>query len=311
MRAAVARGGDPDDPLAHLILEEVSAPVERPGWTVVDVRAAAFNHHDLWTLRGLAGHQSSEPIVLGTDAAGVTPDGREVIVHAVIGPGTLLSEGAPGTLAQQVLVPDANLVPKPEELNFAEAACLPTSYLTAYHMLFGKGALRPGEHVLIQGAGGGVATAAILLGRAAGLEITVTTRDEARGHRAADLGAHHVLPIQSRLPRRVDAVLETVGAQTWGHSLRSVRPGGRVVVAGGTTGFDPPAELPLLFLRDVDVRGAFMGTAEELRLLAAFLVNTGVRPVIDSVHDLEDIGVVAERMHSGEVFGKLVIEVPR
>lgn len=307
----MARGGNSDSPLNHLSVEDVPAPMDRPGWTIVNVRAAAFNHHDLWTLRGLAGPPSGDPLVLGTDAAGETDDGREVIVHAVIAPGTLLSEGAPGTLAERVSVPEGNLVPKPEGLSFAEAACLPTSYLTAYHMLFGKGALRPGEHVLIQGAGGGVATAAILLGRAAGLEISITTRSEERGRRAAELGAHHVLPSHSRLPRRVDAVLETVGAQTWGHSLRSVRPGGRVVVAGGTTGFDPPAELPLLFLRDVDVRGAFMGTVEELRLLAGFLVNSGIRPLIDSVHDLEDLPAAAARMYSGDVFGKLVIEVSR
>lgn len=309
MRAAVATGFDADNPLAGLALADVD-PVDVPtGWTAVTVRAASFNHHDLWTLRGLSNHRGVLPVVLGTDAAGVTEDGRAVIAHAVVGEGLLISEREPGTFAERVLVPEANLVEKPAELSFAEAACLPTSYLTAYNMLFGKGRLLPGEHVLIQGAGGGVATAALLLAVAAGLEVTVTSRDEARLRQAQRLGAHHAVPTGTRLPRRVDAVLETVGRATWGHSLRSVRSGGRVVVAGATTGFDPPAELPLLFLRDVDVRGTFMGEVDQLRLLTAFLVSSGTRPLIDSVHPLEEVRTVAARMLEGAAFGKLVLEV--
>lgn len=309
MRAAVATHFDREDPLAGLALREIDPLDPPPGWAVVHVRAASFNHHDVWTLRGLSNHRGDPPVVLGTDAAGVTEDGREVIVHAVVGPGLLLSEREPGTLAEQVVAPAENLVPKPEELSFAEAACLPTSYLTAYNMLFGKGRLVPGEHVLIQGAGGGVSTAALLLAVAAGLEVTMTSRDEDRLDRASKLGAHHTARTGERLGSRVDAVLETVGAATWAHSLRSVRPGGRVVVAGATTGFDPPAELPYLFLRDVDVRGTFMGSAEQLRLVAAMLATTGVRPLVDSVRPLDDITEVARRMVAGESFGKLVVEV--
>lgn len=309
MRAAVAMGFDADNPLAGLALADVDQVDVPAGWTAVTVRAASFNHHDLWTLRGLSNHRGALPVVLGTDAAGVTEDGREVIVHAVVDEGILLSEREPGTFAERVLVPEANLVDKPPELSFAEAACLPTSYLTAYNMLFGKGRLIPGEHVLVQGAGGGVATAAVLLAVAAGLEVTVTSRDETRLRHAEKLGAHHTALTGTRLPARVDAVLETVGRATWGHSLRSVRSGGRVVVAGATTGFDPPAELPLLFLRDVDVRGTFMGAVDQLRLLAAFLVSSRTRPLIDSVHPLEAVAEVASRMLHGSAFGKLVLEV--
>jgi NADPH:quinone reductase-like Zn-dependent oxidoreductase len=309
MRAAVATRFDSQNPLSCLEICNVDLPEPPSGWTTITVRAASFNAHDLWTLRGMSNHRGELPVVLGTDAAGVTDDGRAVIAHAVVAEGLLLSEREPGTLAERVMVPDANLVAKPDELTFAEAACLPTSYLTAYNMLFGKGKLLPGEHVLIQGAGGGVSTAAILLARAAGIEVTVTGRDEERLGLAKKLGAHHTTAAGERLRNRVDAVLETVGMATWEHSLRSVRPGGRIVVAGATTGFDPPAELPYLFLRNVDVLGTFMGSADQLRLLVALLINTGVRPVIDSVHALNDIHTVAERMVDGTAFGKLVVEV--
>lgn len=309
MRAAVATRFDSTDPLSGLEVRDVTTPAAAPGWVTVTVRAASFNHHDIWTLRGLSNYRGEPPVVLGTDAAGVTEDGRAVIAHAVVAPGLLLSERDPGTLAEQVLVPAKNLVPKPAELSYAEAACLPTSYLTAYNMLFGKGRLLPGEHVLVQGAGGGVSTAAVLLAVAAGLEVTVTSRDEERLRQAEKLGAHHTLLTGERLPDRVDAVLETVGAATWRHSLRSVRDGGRVVVAGATTGFDPPAELPQLFLRNVDVRGTFMGSSEQLRLVAAMLATSGVRPLIDSVHPLENVGEVARRMVERDAFGKLVVEL--
>src|SRR5690606_7136090 len=175
---------------------------------------------------------------LGTDAAGVTADGTEVVVHAVIGATghgvgpderrTLPSEKYPGTLAEQVAVPTWNLVPKPAELSFEEAACLPTAWLTAYRMLFRSANVRPGDRVLVQGAGGGVATAAIALGAAAGFEMFVTSRDQAKRDRALSLGAAHAVETGARLSTRVDAVLETVGAATWSHSIKSLRPGGTV-----------------------------------------------------------------------------------
>jgi len=279
------------------------------GWVRVHIRAASLNHHDLWTLRGMTRIELPLPLILGTDAAGVTDDGREVVVHAVLEPGSLFSEGAPGTLAESMLAPATNLVDKPAELSFVEAACLPTSYLTAYNMLFGKGAVRPGEHVLVQGAGGGVASALVLLARAAGLEVTVATRSPERGERARALGAHHVVRSGERLPGRVDAVMETVGRATWTHSLRSVRPGGRIVLAGATSGFDPSAELNVLFMRDVDVRGTYMGSRQQLDLLARFLVAAGARPLVDSVFRLEDTVAAMTHLAGGEAFGKVVVSV--
>ena len=243
MFAVTAARIDADNPLAGLELGEHPEPSPPEGWTTVTVRATALNHHDVWTLRGVGISADRLPIVLGCDAAGTDEEGNEVVVHAVVGdpskaggdetldPGrSLLSERHDGTFAERVAVPRRNLLPKPAELSFAEAACLPTAYLTAYRMLFVKAGVRPGDTVLIQGAGGGVASAAIVLGRQAGLRVWVTSRDAAKGEKAKELGAHEAFESGARLPERVDAVLETVGEATWKHSLRALKPGGTIVV---------------------------------------------------------------------------------
>jgi NADPH:quinone reductase-like Zn-dependent oxidoreductase len=261
MFAITAAAATPDDPLAGLTLGERPDPDPPAGWEVVEVRAAALNHHDIWTLRGVGIDPDRLPIVLGCDATGVAADGREVIVHGVIadpdgidetltgGGFSILSEQHDGTFADRVAVPARNLVDKPAELSFEEAACLPTAWLTAYRMLFTRAELRPGQRVLIQGAGGGVATAAIRLARAAGLHVSVTSRDEQKLERARELGAHVTVGSGERLPGRVDAVVETVGEATWSHSLRALEPGGVIVVAGATSGMNPPADLARVFFR--------------------------------------------------------------
>ena len=192
--AAYAVRADPEAPLNALIVGDIEPPDVPSGWVPVQVKAAALNHHDIWSLRGVGLPADRLPMILGCDAAGVTDDGREVIVHAVINAPdfvgsdatydparSLLSERYPGTFATQVRVPHANLVDKPPELSFAEAACLPTAWLTAYRMLFSQSGARPGDTVLIQGAGGGVSTALIALGRHAGMRIWVTCRDGVAG----------------------------------------------------------------------------------------------------------------------------------
>ncbi len=164
MFAVTAARLAPDDPLSGLELGERPEPDPAPGWTTVSVRAASLNHHDVWTLRGVGISASQLPMVLGCDAAGVDEEGNEVVVHSVISdPGfggpdetldpkrSLLSERFAGTFAQRLAVPRRNLLPKPAELSFAEAACLPTAYLTAYRMLFGRAALEPGSTILVQG----------------------------------------------------------------------------------------------------------------------------------------------------------------
>jgi NADPH:quinone reductase-like Zn-dependent oxidoreductase len=265
MLAVYADAINPDDPLAGLQVGEVPEPEPPSGWTTVTVKAAALNHHDLWSLRGVGLSAEALPMILGCDAAGIDEDGNEVVVHAVISSNSwrgdetldprrsLLSERYPGALAQRVAVPKRNVLPKPPELSFEHAACLPTAWLTAYRMLFTRGEVKPGMTVLVQGAGGGVATALIQLGAAAGLRIWVTSRSEHKRSQALDLGAEQAFENGARLPERVDAVMETVGKATWGHSVRSLKPGGRIVVSGATSGDAPPAELTRVFFLQLSV----------------------------------------------------------
>lgn len=320
MLAAQVTSFHPDDPLAGLTVGEHPAPPAREHWTTVDLRAAALNQHDLWSLRGVGLRAEQLPMVLGTDGAGVTPDGREVVLHGVIGgglghgvgpdePRSLLSERYPGTLAEQTSVPTWNLVAKPAELSFVEAACMPTAWLTAYRMLFTTGEAKPGQRVLVQGAGGGVATAALLLGATAGLEVWVTSRDEGRRARALTLGAAGALAPGERMPARADLVIETVGAATWSHSVRSVRPGGRIVVAGATTGDPERMELQRIFFIEIQVLGATMGSKEDLAGLLAFCARTGVRPLVDSTFPLARAADGLARLARGEQFGKVVLEI--
>ena len=319
MFAVYAESFSSDDPLSALRVGERPDPVAEPGWTTIDVKAASLNHHDLWSLRGVGLKQDALPMILGCDAAGLDEDGNEVVVHAVISDPSwtgdetldpkrsLLSERYQGTFADKVVVPRRNVVPKPASLSFEEAACLPTAWLTAYRMLFTQGGLKPGDSVLVQGAGGGVATALIALGRAGGLRVYATSRDEAKRKRAVDLGAHEVFESNARLPRRVDAVMETVGKATWSHSVKSLRPGGTLVVSGTTSGPDVEnAELTRVFFLQLRVIGSTMGTRGELASLVSMLDATGVRPVIDRTLPMEQAREGFAAMASGELFGKVV-----
>jgi NADPH:quinone reductase-like Zn-dependent oxidoreductase len=310
------------DPLQGLAITDVPEPQLLEGWTNVRVKAASLNHHDLWTLQGVGIDPDRLPIVLGCDAAGTTDDGREVIVHSVItSPDaeaeyggemldptiSVLSEQYDGTLAEYVAVPARNLVAKPAELSFDEAACLPTAYLTAYRALFVQAGLKAGDSVLVQGAGGGFATACVLLGKAGGLRVFVTSRSEERRERVLALGADAALEPGARLPDRVDAVMESVGEATWEHSVRAVRPGGSVVVVGATAGHQPVLNLRRVFFRQIRVLGSMMGTRQELEELARLLATGTTRPLIDRTYPLADARVAFERLWSGEGFGKQVL----
>lgn len=319
MLAVTCTSQSADDPLSGLTVGQRPEADLPDGWARVHVRAASLNHHDLWSLKGVGLAADRLPMTLGCDAAGVTDDGEEVVVHALVGDPdwagdetldprrTILSELHQGTLAEQVVVPRRNLLPKPAGLSFAEASCLPTAWLTAYRMLFTQAAARPGDRVLVQGAGGGVATAAIALGRAAGLVVWATSRDEAKRHRALELGAHEVFEPGARLPARVDAVIETVGKATWSHSMKSLRPGGTLVVSGATTGSDPSADLSRLFFLQLRVLGSTMGTRSELESLLRLCDATGLRPLVDEQIRLADARRAFERLAAGDVVGKLVL----
>jgi NADPH:quinone reductase-like Zn-dependent oxidoreductase len=322
MFAVYAESFSKDDPLSGLALGERPEPEVPDGWTTVRVKAASLNHHDVWSLRGVGLKEDQLPMILGCDAAGHDEAGNEVLVHAVVSdPGwvgdetldprrSLLSERFPGTFAERVAVPRRNVLPKPEGLSFEQAACLPTAWLTAYRMLFTQGGLRPGDSVLVQGAGGGVATALITLGRAAGLRVFATSRDEEKRKRALDLGAHEVVQTGARLAQRVDAVMETVGAATWSHSLKSLRPGGVVVISGATSGPNPDAtELNRIFFLQLRVHGSTMGTRDELEHLAELLDVTGARPLVDRTMPMSEARDGFAAMAEGNLFGKVVFTV--
>ena len=319
MFAVYAAAIDKDEPLKGLELGERPEPAVPEGWAVVRLRAAALNHHDLWSLRGVGLPQERLPMILGCDGAGVDEDGNEVVVHAVVGESgrgvkdgerpTILTERYQGTFAERVAVPRWNLLPKPAALSFTEAACLPTAWLTAYRMLFTRSGTRPGDTILVQGAGGGVASALIVLGRAAGYRMWATSRTEEKRARALELGAHAAFESGARLPERVDAVMETVGAATWAHSVASVREEGTIVISGATSGPNPPAALSRVFFHQLRVVGSTMGSREELGQLLRFCEVSGARPVVDSVRPLAEAAEGFARMEAGDVVGKIVFTV--
>jgi NADPH:quinone reductase-like Zn-dependent oxidoreductase len=309
------------DPLSVLEVGDRPEPEATDGWTIVHVRAASLNHHDLWSLRGVGLSRERLPMILGCDAAGVDQEGNDVVVHAVISDDSwrgdetfdprrsLLSERHQGTFAERVAVPRRNLVPKPQQLSFEQAACLPTAWLTAYRMLFTRGRVQPGATILVQGATGGVATAVTVLGSAAGARVWVTSRSEHKRAQALELGADQAFEPGARLPERVDAVFETTGQATWGHSVRSLKPGGTIVVSGATTGDATPAELTRVFFLQLSVVGSTMGTRDELERLMRFCVEKQLRPVIHETLPLADARQGFEVMLAGEMFGKIVFTV--
>ncbi len=319
MRAAFISSFDADDPASVIQVGDRPDPSPPDGWAVVDVRAAALNHHDVFSARGIGLTEKQLPMILGCDAAGVDADGNEVVVHGVIndpawvGPEeldpklALLSEGPQGALAQRVAVPAGNLIPKPPELSFEQAACLPTAWLTAYRMLFTRGELKPGDTVLVQGASGGLASALIRLGVAAGLRVWVTGRDAEKRTFAEHLGAHATFESGARLPERVDAVMDSVGAPTFKHSIRALRRGGVLVSSGATGGYVAEVELARVFRLNLRIAGSTMGTRAELDRLVRFCVERDIRPEIEEVLDLEHTPAAVARMAAGDVRGKIVL----
>jgi NADPH:quinone reductase-like Zn-dependent oxidoreductase len=299
------------DFLDGLVVGERPEPEPSPGWEIAAVRAASLNPHDLWTLKGVVGVPFEPPVILGCDGAGVAGGGREVVFYPVIAEYKgfrMLTDGIDGTFAPRVALPSANLVPKPSNLSFEEAAGLGTAWLTAWRMLFTKARLRPGERVLVQGASGGVSTAATMLASAAGAHVTVTSRKEELLQRAREIGAHEAVPTGSRLPKRVDVVIETVGQATWDHSMKSLAQSGRLVIAGATSGANPPADLNRLFYREISVLGSTMGTLGEFRQVLAFVEHADLHPPVSRVYDgVESVPEAMRALDAGEQFGKLVI----
>lgn len=317
MLAAYAKAVSPDDPLSALAVGELPDPEVPDGWTAVDVVASSLNRHDLWSLAGVGLPVERTPMILGCDGVAMR-GGVPHVIYPVIADAslpdetldparTLLSELHPGTFAEKIAVPVRNLLRVPMGWSVHEAACLPTAWLTAWRMLTTRGRLEAGGSVLVQGAGGGVATAAVRLAVALGARVYVTSRDEAKRDRVAGLGAT-ALPPGARLPERVDVVIETVGSATFEHSLKSARPGARIVVSGATAGHEAPVDLRRVFFLQLEIIGSTMGTRDELAELLIFCSEHDLRPIIDRVYPLSEAGEALAHLADGDVFGKIVLD---
>ena len=292
MFAVYAKEANATNPLASVVVGERPEPGVPEGWVPVRMTHASLNRHDIFTLMGVTAQREPIPfpMILGNDGAGLLDNGTPVVIYPLIGSDSwrgdetldpawhVFSELVPGTMADYVAVPRRNAIPMPEGLSPVNAAVLGTAWLTAYRALFTKSGLKPGETLLVQGASGGMATALIQLGRAAGFKVWATTLNEEGRKIALRLGADAVFATNEELPQRVDAVVDNVGKVTWAHSLRSLRRGGTLVVNGITTRGIAETDLRRIFVDQFDIRGTIMGTLEEMNAMISFIVTTGYSP---------------------------------
>lgn len=324
MRAAVATSQNLDNPLEGLSLQDMPDPEVPTGWARVRLISASLNPHDVWTLRGVGHPAERIPMILGCDGSGYTDDGQPVIIYPVVadaarGMGdmtmdpqrSIISELYNGTFAEYITVPESSLIPKPEWLSFDEAAAMGIAWGTAYRMLFTRAGLTAGDRVLVQGSSGGVASAAISLAKAAGATVYVTVRDERKRQFALDLGADKAFEPGARLPQRVDIVVETVGEATWSHSLKSLRPGGTVVICGATSGPNANADLNRIFYQQLSIIGSTTCTLAEFYNCLRVMEESGARPTIDHVVDLEHIHQGFESLIEGNNLGKIVVHISK
>jgi NADPH:quinone reductase-like Zn-dependent oxidoreductase len=332
--------------LDRLQLQEVPAPAIRaPDEVLVRVRCAALNRLDLWMTGGLPNAKPSFPHVVGSDGAGEieavgTAAGRwrpgdRVLINPGLACGhcaaceegadslcanyAILGEHLPGTAADLVVVPAANLGRVPEGMAWSEAAGFTLSTLTAWRMLTGRAKLQAGETVLIWGIGGGVGMAALQIAVLLGARAIVTSGSDAKLATAIRLGAtvalnHKSADVVAEVRtesggRGADVVVDCVGEATWANSLRALRRGGRLVVCGATTGPAVSFDLRRLFWHQWSILGSTMGTHREFAEIVRLAQEGKLWPVVDSVVPLADGAAAYERMQRGEQTGKLVIEV--
>ena len=298
--------------------EDVPDPVAGPGEVLVSLRAASLNHLDLWVRKGLP--SVPKPRILGADGAGVRVDtGERVVINPGLEHGaviTVIGEHTDGTHCELIAVPEGNVFPLDDAIDFETAAAFPLVYETAYRMLVTKAQLQEGEWVLIWGIGGGVATAAFEIARARRREDARHLRRRTRSSNGRANGAPtspcptRTRPAPAKELGGVDVVVETVGEATWKDSLAAVKPGGSVTVCGATSGPNPPAQLHRFWWKQLTVYGSTMGTREDF-LGAYELVRSGrARVHVDSVFPLAEARAAHERLERGEQLGKIVLTIP-
>ena len=309
------------------VLRYEDAPDPEPGPEDVLIRlcAASLNHLDVWVRKGLP--SAPKPRILGADGAGTVEaaaNGFEAGQRVVINPGVIdkgrmhvVGEAMDGTHAELVAIPARNVYPIPAQLSFEEAAAFPLVFETAYRMLVTKAALKEGETVFVWGVGGGVASAALVLAKALGARVVVTSSSEQKLARACELGADETIDhasedVRARMKElgNADIVVETVGESTWKTSLEVARQGGRIVVCGATTGPNPPAGLHRIWWKELAVLGSTMGSKEDFEACLELVASGRARPVIDEVFPLSEARAAHERLEAGEQLGKIVFRIP-
>lgn len=326
-----------------LRIEETEVPAIRPDEALVRVEAAGMNHLDLWVRRGVPGHEFPLPIIPGCDIAGVVAEAGESVSgfasgdEVVVSPGTacmacreclsgrhslcrrygILGETRDGGDAEYAVVPGVNLIAKPADLSFAEAACVPLVFLTAWHMLAGRCRVKPGDTVLVHAGGSGVGSAAIQIARLHGAEVITTASSRAKLDRAAELGADHLIDYTEtdfakevrRITRKrgVDVVFEHTGEATWPGSLMSVARGGKIVTCGATSGFHAVCDLRVVFFKQVSILGSTMGSLGEMLEVMEHVRAGRLRPVLDRTFPLTAVAEAHRHLEAREQFGKVVL----
>jgi NADPH:quinone reductase-like Zn-dependent oxidoreductase len=317
-----------------LVVEEVETPQPAPGEVLVRVRAAALNHRDVFITRGLY-PKVALPAILGSDGAGEIAalgtgvedlrTGSEIVIDPMLGWGddpdrwqpdaSILGMPRAGTFAQYLVVPSENVHPKPAALSMEEAAAIPLAGLTAYRALHTRGKIRAGETVLIPGIGGGVQTFALLFAKRAGARAIVTSSSNAKLERARMLGADLTLNYanpdwqkEARAAGPIDLAIDSSGGETLGKVLGILRPGGRVVVYGGT---HPEATIKLfpLFWNHLTIAGTSMGSPQDFRAMLELFSNDGLKPAIDKVFAMDDVAAAMRRLEEAQQFGKIVLRI--
>jgi NADPH:quinone reductase-like Zn-dependent oxidoreductase len=340
MRCAVVREhGGPD----KLVIEERPIPEPAADQVLLRVRAAGMNHLDIWVRRGVPGHKFPLPMILGCDFAGVVERAGSAVRNAKAGdevcvaPGHscgvcaqclagadnlcksygIFGETRDGGCAEFAVVPAANLLPKPASMSFEEAAAWPLAFLTAWHMLVARAAVKPGETVLVHAAGSGVGTAAIQIAKLWGATVIATAGGPAKCARGKALGADHVIDhlatdwtkeVRRITEKRgVDVVVEHTGQATWEGSVKSLVWGGRLVTCGATSGFDAKFDLRVLFFKQLSFLGSTMGSRAELFTVLDHMKAGRLRPIVDRVMPMSEIREAHRAMESREQFGKIVL----
>jgi len=329
--------------IEKLKIEKVADPQPGEDEVLLEVKACALNHLDIWTRRGIPGQKFPLPLIPGSDIAGVVKvtgsavkgirAGDRVVVQPGLSCGRcaaclagtdnlcrsygIIGETRNGGCAQLVVVPSINIIPLREGLSFDEAAAVPLTFLTAWHMLVARAHVRPGDDVLVHAGGSGVGVAAIQIAKLHGARVIATAGSDAKLKRARELGADDVINYRKydfyeearkiTGKRGVDIIIDSIGADVWHKDLKLLKQGGRVVTCGVTSGFEVATDIRYIFFRNLSILGATMGSKAELLDVMRLVEKKALKPVVDTVFTMEKIAEAHKRMEGRKQFGKIVV----